>query len=338
MMQLIPLRGPHHHCACWHRDASGNSRLHRVHHPLTRRAAPGRHREPRGTRWASASLVAPRARPGNQPPSLHPVHPRSPETDVRAAASSPVSHAARRRVETPRTWPPRIAVTDRRTLLAWTCATAGQIHAVITNLASSLQAPASAEVFSMVGKSLITSLMNGMPPHIAQLVVGHRDVNTTMGYKAVYPEEVINGHRAFIARRRTIRPGEEYRTPTDEEWEEFLGHFERRKVALGECGRAYSSPCIHEHSCIRCPLLRVEPGQRQRLADIRDNLTARIAEAQREGWLGEAEGLKVSLAAAEAKLVQVDGLVARRREAVSLGMPAFPDIAGRTSTPAKETE
>jgi len=182
------------------------------------------------------------------------------------------------------------------------------------------------------------AVMNGMPPHIAQLVVGHRDVNTTMGYKAVYPEEVINGHRAFFTRRRAARPGEEYRTPSDEEWEEFLGHFERRKVALGECGRAYSSPCIHEHSCIRCPLLRVEPGQRQRLAEIRDNLTARIAEALREGWLGEAEGLKVSLAAAEAKLVQVDGLVARRREAVSLGMPAFPDIAGRTSSSAKEPE
>jgi integrase len=182
------------------------------------------------------------------------------------------------------------------------------------------------------------AVMNGMPPHIAQLVVGHRDVNTTMGYKAVYPEEVINGHRAFITRRRAIRPGEEYRTPTDEEWEEFLGHFERRKVALGECGRAYSSPCIYEHSCIRCPLLRVEPGQRQRLADICGNLTARIAEAHREGWLGEAEGLKVSLAAAEAKLAQADGLIARRRDAVSLGMPTFPDIAGRSSTPAKETE
>jgi integrase len=182
------------------------------------------------------------------------------------------------------------------------------------------------------------AVMNGMPPHIAQLVVGHRDVNTTMGYKAVYPEEVINGHRAFIARRRAVRPGEEYRTPTDEEWDEFLGHFERRKVALGECGRAYSSPCIHEHSCIRCPLLRVEPGQRQRLAGIRDNLTARIAEALREGWLGEAEGLKVSLAAAENKLAQVDGLVARRREAVSLGMPSFPDIVGRTSPSAKEPQ
>ncbi len=69
------------------------------------------------------------------------------------------------------------------------------------------------------------AVMNGMPPHIAQLVAGHRDVNTTMGYKAVYPEEVINGHRAFITRRRAARPGEEYRTPADEEWDEFLGHF-----------------------------------------------------------------------------------------------------------------
>jgi site-specific recombinase XerD len=32
MMLLMPLRGVHHRCACWHRDASGSSRLHRVHH------------------------------------------------------------------------------------------------------------------------------------------------------------------------------------------------------------------------------------------------------------------------------------------------------------------
>ena len=88
-----------------------------------------------------------------------------------------------------------------------------------------------------------------MPPHIAQLVAGHRDINTTMGYKAVYPDEVINGHRAFIARRRALRPSQEYRTPTDEEWAEFVGHFERRKVAVGDCGRSYDTPCIHEHSC-----------------------------------------------------------------------------------------
>ena len=55
------------------------------------------------------------------------------------------------------------------------------------------------------GCSSPTRSMHGMPPHIAQLVAGHRDINTTMGYKAVYPEEVINGHRAFIARRRALR-------------------------------------------------------------------------------------------------------------------------------------
>ena len=142
------------------------------------------------------------------------------------------------------------------------------------------------------------AIMHGMPPHIAQLVAGHRDINTTMGYKAVYPEEVINGHRAFIARRRALRPSEEYRTPTDEEWAEFLGHFERRKVAVGDCGRSYDTPCIHEHSCLRCPLLRPDPAARPRLVQIRDNLIARIAEAESHRWLGEAEGLKVSLAGA----------------------------------------
>lgn len=177
------------------------------------------------------------------------------------------------------------------------------------------------------------AVMNGMPPHIAQLILGHRDINTTMGYKAVYPEEVINGHRAFIARRRDLRPSEEYRSPTEEEWEEFLGHFEHRKVALGDCGRAYGTSCIHEHSCIRCPLLRTDPAQRPRLADIRNNLIARIAEAEHEGWRGEAEGLKVSLAAATAKLAQLDNLIARRSTTVSLGMPTFADITVRTTTP-----
>ena len=179
------------------------------------------------------------------------------------------------------------------------------------------------------------AIMHGMPPHIAQLVAGHRDVNTTMGYKAVYPEEVISGHRAFIARRRALRPAGEYRTPTDQEWADFLGHFERRKVALGDCGRSYETPCIHEHSCLRCPLLRPDPAQRPRLAEICSNLTARIAEAEAARWLGEAEGLKVSLAGAQHKLAQMDEITARRHDSTHLGMPAFPDVAGRAvTTPA----
>jgi len=30
------------------------------------------------------------------------------------------------------------------------------------------------------------AIMHGMPPHIAQLVAGHRDIGVTLGYKAVY--------------------------------------------------------------------------------------------------------------------------------------------------------
>jgi hypothetical protein len=175
------------------------------------------------------------------------------------------------------------------------------------------------------------AIVHGMPPHIAQLVAGHRDINTTMGYKAVYPEEVINGHRAFIARRRALRPGEEYRTPTDTEWAQFVGHFERRKVAVGDCGRSYDTPCIHEHSCLRCPLLRPDPAARARLQDIRDNLLARIAEAESHRWYGEAEGLKVSLAGADSKLAQMDQISASRTKTVQLGIPSFTDTAGRTT-------
>ncbi|MEU6323956.1 site-specific integrase [Streptomyces sp. NPDC047009] len=130
------------------------------------------------------------------------------------------------------------------------------------------------------------AIMNGMPPHICQLITGHANINTTMGYKAVYPEEAITGHRAYLARRRELRPSTEYRSPTDEEWEEFLGHFEHRKVSLGTCGRAYGTGCIHEHACIRCPLLRPDPAQLPRLIEVRDNLLVRIDETRDHGWLG----------------------------------------------------
>jgi len=150
------------------------------------------------------------------------------------------------------------------------------------------------------------AILNGLPPHIAQIIAGHADINVTLGYKAIYPDEAIQAHLAFLARRRGLRPSEEYRVPTDAEWDEFLGHFERRKVSIGTCGRAYDTPCIHEHACVRCPMLWPDPVQRPRLIEIRDNLTARIDEARREGWHGEVEGLHVSLAGAEQKLTQLD--------------------------------
>lgn len=167
------------------------------------------------------------------------------------------------------------------------------------------------------------AILTGLPPHIAQVIVGHRDINVTLGYKAVYPDEVVQAHRAFLARRRALRPTEEYRNPTDEEWSEFLGHFERRKVSAGLCGRAFATPCIHEHACIRCPMLWPDPAQRSRIAEIHDNLIARISEAEREGWLGEVEGLKISLTGAKDKLAQIDRRTSNIPNRVDLGMPTF---------------
>ncbi|MDQ0745911.1 site-specific recombinase XerD [Streptomyces africanus] len=164
------------------------------------------------------------------------------------------------------------------------------------------------------------AIRSGLPPHIAQVIVGHTNINTTMGYNADYPTETIEAHRAFITRRRTLRPAEEYRTPTETEWEEFLGHFERRKLSVGTCARAYGTACIHEHACVRCSLLRPDPTQRARLAEIRDNLIDRVAEAGTEGWLGEVEGLQVSLAGAEEKLRQLDRGHGQHT-AVDLGIP-----------------
>jgi hypothetical protein len=83
---------------------------------------------------------------------------------------------------------------------------------------------------------------------------------------------------------------------------------------------------------LRCPLLRPDPTARPRLIQIRDNLIARIAEAESHRWFGEAEGLKVSLAGARAKLAEMDQITARRNQTVQLGVPAFTDAAGRSST------
>lgn len=180
------------------------------------------------------------------------------------------------------------------------------------------------------------AIRSGIPPHIAAKILGHANVNTTMGYAAIYPEDVIISHREFIARRRGLRPSEEYRMPTDEEWGEFLGHFELRKVSLGTCGRGFGSPCQHEHACIRCPMLRPDPAQMPRLTEIIANLEARIAEAEREGWTGEVVGLKASLTGANGKLAAAQES-ARKSKATNLGIPSvrsFPDQPAGTTPSA----
>jgi integrase len=174
------------------------------------------------------------------------------------------------------------------------------------------------------------AIRSGLPPHIAAKLCGHAVLDTTMGYAAIYPEDVIAHHRAFIARRRAERPGEEYRELTAQEWDEFLAHFELRKVALGVCGRDYGTPCAHENACVRCPLLRVDPAQMPRLEAIHASLADRLQEAKEQGWLGEVAAIETTLAAAEQKLAAMRALAASHTTTY-LGMPHFRAAVGRSS-------
>ncbi|MGG7569787.1 hypothetical protein [Streptomyces sirii] len=58
------------------------------------------------------------------------------------------------------------------------------------------------------------------------------------------------------------------------------------------------------------------------MEEIHDNLGDRITETEREGWLGEVEGLKVSLAGAEDELAQIDRQ-SQQAATISLGMPTI---------------
>jgi hypothetical protein len=167
------------------------------------------------------------------------------------------------------------------------------------------------------------AVTGGLPIHIAAKILGHANINTTEGYTAVFQDDLIRAYRTFIDRRRTYRPTDEYREPTNAEWIEFQQHFALRKLELGDCGRPYGTPCAHEHACIRCPMLRVDPRAKGRLQEIIANLTERMTEAQHNGWLGEIEGLKTSQTAAIAKLASLNRAERNNPGHTQLGMPGL---------------
>jgi integrase len=169
------------------------------------------------------------------------------------------------------------------------------------------------------------AVTGGLPVHIAARLLGHHSIATTQAYLAVFQDDLIRAYRSFLDKRRATRPETEYREPTAEEWREFQQHFALRKLELGTCGRPYGTPCKHEHACIRCPMLRVDPKQRARLVEITQNLQDRITEARMNGWLGEVQGLQTSLQAARGKLTSLErSLKDTRTGTTDLGMPLLP--------------
>ncbi|GAA1381367.1 tyrosine-type recombinase/integrase [Pseudonocardia kongjuensis] len=156
----------------------------------------------------------------------------------------------------------------------------------------------------------ITDLVTeGFPIHLAAQLVGHQHIDTTRGYTAVYEHEVFAAYDRFITARRELRPAAEYREPTQQEWHEFHEHFSRRRIALGSCRRPYGSDCAHEHACLRCNFLQVDPGEITQLDAIEDNLHARIAEAESNSWLGDVEQLHLTVRHLRDKRDQVQQLL-----------------------------
>lgn len=164
------------------------------------------------------------------------------------------------------------------------------------------------------------ALSAGLPPHIIQKLLGHASLSTTQGYAAIFPDDVIRSHRAFTQNRRQQRPAAEYRPVTAAEWDEFEQHFAKRKIAIGDCMRAYGTSCAHEYACEQCKLARPDPGARPRLERTRDGLLAQMHEARDSGWAGETERLASILAGVNDKLAELDR---QQRRTVWLPTPAI---------------
>ncbi len=68
-------------------------------------------------------------------------------------------------------------------------------------------------------------------------------------------------------------------------------------------------------------MLQVDPAQAHRLTEITRNLAQRVDEARINGWLGEVEGLQVSLDAARNKIASLQRQDGGPRSLTVLGVP-----------------
>ncbi|WP_199840248.1 tyrosine-type recombinase/integrase [Streptomyces viridochromogenes] len=165
-----------------------------------------------------------------------------------------------------------------------------------------------------------TEVVNGgLPVHIGAALLGHMNLQTTQGYVAVFAEDIVGHYQKFLDHRRSQRPEDEYTDVTPQEWAEFEEHFDKRKVDLGNCARPYGTPCQHEHACIRCPMLQINPKMLPRLDELEKDLVMRRKRAEEEQWLGEIEGIDLTLTFLRTK--QADAIRSRRRTTVDLEFP-----------------
>ncbi|MGW4560269.1 hypothetical protein ACWEOV_42675 [Streptomyces sp. NPDC004365] len=66
-------------------------------------------------------------------------------------------------------------------------------------------------------------------------MLSHLNIQTTRGYVAVVDDDIIRHYQEHLRRRYQVRPEGEYLETTNQEWDAFEEHFDRRKVELGSC-------------------------------------------------------------------------------------------------------
>jgi hypothetical protein len=77
----------------------------------------------------------------------------------------------------------------------------------------------------------------------------------------------------------------------------------------------------YEHACLRCAQLHVNPKMLPRLDELESDLEERRKRATAEGWLGEIEGVDLTLQCLRDKRADALRLTRITRQ-VDLGMPA----------------
>ena len=94
-----------------------------------------------------------------------------------------------------------------------------------------------------------TTVQDELPLDIGSKILGHRHLNSTQPYTAVFQVELIGTYRAFVACRRSVRPVEEYREPTPQRVGRVRGTITQRQVELGPVpaptDRAATRACLH---------------------------------------------------------------------------------------------
>jgi hypothetical protein len=99
-----------------------------------------------------------------------------------------------------------------------------------------------------------------------------------------------------------------------------LDHFAQRKIAIGDCMRAYGTNCVHEDAREQCKLARPDACAKPRLQRSRDGLLEQTEGARERGWRGEVERLTYILAGIQDKLDEIERSE-RRTTIVELGPP-----------------